>query len=285
MANEAENHLTSTPTVAKKKKRWWIIVLDIVLLIIFLLALAVSANVIYLTSAYGEPFYVNGASMYPTLNKNGYRLVDGEYIPLTWNDSHNDEGDIVDYGWAKSGSTGNWRTTLSRYDIVITYFYSDYLDPDNLVLNSSASLKIKRVIGLPGETVKLEYDESNTAWGKTTITYPDGSTEILPNLYDESDFPDLPNGYKYEGLDVNRTGKWKLGDDEYFLVGDNRAASHSEDSRSKKVGPVKADFIQGKAYLLTGQRELVREEGKLTPKFSLSHLSFPWDYVKLDDWL
>ena len=258
MANEAENHLTSTPTVAKKKKRWWIIVLDIVLLIIFLLALAVSANVIYLTSAYGEPF---------------------------WNDSHNDEGDIVDYGWAKSGSTGNWRSTLSRFDIVITYFQGDYLDPENLVLNSSASLKIKRVIGLPGETVKLDYDESNTAWGKTTIAHSDGSMEVLPNLYDESDFPDLPNGYKYEGLDRNRTGEWELGEDEYFLVGDNRAASHSEDSRSKKVGPVKADFIQGKAYLLTGQRELTREDGKLTPKFSLSHLSFPWDYVKLDDWL
>lgn len=285
MANEPENRLTSTPTVAKKKKRWWIIVLDIVLLVVFLLALAVSANVIYLTSAYGEPFYVNGASMYPTLNKNGYRLEDGEYVPLTWNDSHNKEGDIVDYGWARSGSTGNWRSTLSRFDIVITYFPTDYLDPDSLVLSPSASLKIKRVIGLPGEKVKLEYDENNTAWGKTTITYEDGTSEVLPNLYDEEDFPPLPNGYQYEGIDRTRLNEWKLGDDEYFLVGDNRAASHSEDSRSPKIGPIKGDFIQGKAYLLTGQRELVREDGELTPKFSWSGLSFPWDYVKLDEWL
>ena len=285
VANE-ETRLTAPPTKAKRKRRWWVIVIDIVLIVIFALALAVSANVIYLTSVYGEPFYVNGASMYPTLNKNGYKLEDGEYVPLSWADAHNGEGDIVDYGWAKAGEKGNWRESLSRYDIVITYFESDYSDPDNLVLRDSASLKIKRVVGMPGETVTLEYDPSNTAWGKTTINYPDGSMEVLPNLYDESDFPPLSDGYEYEGLDRNRLGTWTLGEDEYFLIGDNRGANHSEDSRSRSVGPVKADYIQGKAYLLTGMRELsVSDEGAYSPEFRFQYMLFPWDYVRLDRWL
>ena len=170
VANE-ETRLTAPPTKAKRKKRWWVIVIDIVLIVVFALALAVSANVIYLTSVYGEPFYVNGASMYPTLNKNGYKLEDGEYVPLSWADAHNGEGDIVDYGWAKAGEKGNWRASLSRYDIVITYFESDYSDPDNLILRDSASLKIKRVVGMPGETVTLEYDSSNTAWTSVQIPF------------------------------------------------------------------------------------------------------------------
>ncbi len=39
----------------------------------------------------------------------------------------------------------------------------------------------------------------------------------------------------------------KLGDDEFFVLGDNRTVS--EDSRYEEVGPVKRENIEGKAIL------------------------------------
>lgn len=273
--------LHGAPTPAKRKRRWWIYVIDAVLLVVFLLAFAVSANVIYLNASFGEPFYVNGASMYPTLNRDGFhRTSDGELVPLTWDSSRNGVGDIVDYGWAKGKDKLDWHTDIGHYDIVITYYPSDYSADGTL--KAGASLKIKRVVGLPGETVTLSYDTDNTAWGKTTITEPDGDSYVLPALYDASDFPPI-DGYEYEGIDRNRLGTWTLGDDEFFLVGDNRGANHSEDSRSPSVGPIKGDYIQAKAFLLTGMRELEEDSsGSLSPAFLLSRVRMPWDYIHLD---
>ena len=39
----------------------------------------------------------------------------------------------------------------------------------------------------------------------------------------------------------------KVGDDEFFVLGDNRTVS--EDSRYEEVGPVKRENIEGKAVL------------------------------------
>ena len=40
-----------------------------------------------------------------------------------------------------------------------------------------------------------------------------------------------------------------LGSDEYFVMGDNRTANGSYDSRMESVGPIKRDSIVGKALL------------------------------------
>lgn len=85
---------------------------------------------------------------------------------------------------------------------------------------------IKRIIGLPGETVQIDAD------GKI---YIDG--EVLEENY---------------GLETIRNpGRAAepitLGDDEYFVLGDNR--NNSKDSRSDAVGNVKRNAITGRAWL------------------------------------
>lgn len=91
---------------------------------------------------------------------------------------------------------------------------------------------IKRVVGLPGETVRLE-------GGRYVIANderPDGFT--------------LDEPYEVEGTRTQADGgqtSWELGPDEYFMAGDNRLPGKSSDSRS--WGPVPEDFLIGKAWL------------------------------------
>ena len=79
---------------------------------------------------------------------------------------------------------------------------------------------IKRVIGLPGETVSIQN-------GKVSITTKDGKVIHLNEPYIREPFGSY--------------GEWKLGDDEYFVMGDNR--NNSSDSRV--WGVLKRDLIVG----------------------------------------
>lgn len=81
---------------------------------------------------------------------------------------------------------------------------------------------IKRVIGLPGETVQLI----------------DGSFYINGDKIEE-------NYIKGDRTEANNGFEWKLGQDEYFVAGDNRLPGKSKDSRA--FGPVKLDDILGVA--------------------------------------
>lgn len=84
---------------------------------------------------------------------------------------------------------------------------------------------VKRVIGLPGETVQIRQDR---IWidGKELETEPELSRVSLAGLAEN---PVL------------------LGEDEYFLLGDNRDSS--EDSRFANIGNVKREQILGKVWL------------------------------------
>lgn len=101
-----------------------------------------------------------------------------------------------------------------RYDIIC---FKSYKERD---------LLIKRVIGLPGETVHIE----------------DG--EIFINgkkIKDKAGLEKIEN----PGL---ASGDIELLDDEYFVIGDNR--DESIDSRSEDVGNVRRREILGKAVLV-----------------------------------
>lgn len=87
---------------------------------------------------------------------------------------------------------------------------------------------IKRVIGLPGETVS--YDGKHI--------YVNGELTDESFTYDGSDLDKETEEYVLSLL----KGSVTLGDDEYFLVGDNRG--NSTDSRA--YGAVKASMIHGR---------------------------------------
>ena len=84
---------------------------------------------------------------------------------------------------------------------------------------------IKRIIGLPGETVQIE---------DGTI-YING--EVLEEAYGREVMQDP--GIAAEPI--------ALGEDEYFVLGDNR--NNSSDSREPSVGNITGDEIVGKAVL------------------------------------
>ena len=83
---------------------------------------------------------------------------------------------------------------------------------------------VKRVIGLPGETVQI----------KGGFVFIDG--ELLP----------AEDGLEQVSLAGRADTPIKLEKDEYFLLGDNRDSS--EDSRFPNIGNVKKQQIQGKVW-------------------------------------
>lgn len=87
---------------------------------------------------------------------------------------------------------------------------------------------IKRIIGLPGETVQID-EQGNI--------YIDG--EILLESYGREVIQPENIGIAAEPI--------TLGEDEYFVMGDNR--NNSSDSRTEIVGNIHRDDIIGRAWL------------------------------------
>lgn len=85
---------------------------------------------------------------------------------------------------------------------------------------------IKRVIGLPGETIQI--DEMGNILVDGEVLEESYGKEVIQNP-----------GRAYEEI--------VLADDEYFLMGDNR--NNSTDSRDPSVGNVRRDEIIGRAWL------------------------------------
>lgn len=102
----------------------------------------------------------------------------------------------------------------------VTMLFSGPSRGDVVVLDSPRGddLLLKRVIGLPGETVTIEGG----------YVYIDGER--------------IEEGYIAEFCTYQAcNGTWELGNNEYFVLGDNR--SHSLDSHS--FGPVTRSAIEG----------------------------------------
>ncbi len=144
---------------------------------------------IYLTIHYvGQRTQVQGESMEPALEDGDNLIVDK--ITYRFNDPE-------------------------RFDIIVFPFkYKEN------------TYYIKRIIGLPGETVQIDNDG--------TIYIND---EPLTENYGKEVMLDPGSAYSPITLD----------DDEYFVLGDNR--NNSSDSRSTSVGLIKRDNIIGRAWL------------------------------------
>lgn len=150
----------------------------------FLLCLMVAYGCArFITDFFIQPIHVDGVSMENTLFQNDVLLVDK--ISYRFHDPE-------------------------RFDVVIfPYSMREYY--------------VKRVIGLPGETLQI----------MNGTIYIDG--EPLLEGYGEEEIVD-------PGIAENPI---TLGADEYFLMGDNR--NHSTDSRNILIGPVERKRLEGRA--------------------------------------
>ncbi|HBP00124.1 MAG: hypothetical protein UU48_C0001G0113 [Candidatus Uhrbacteria bacterium GW2011_GWF2_41_16] len=135
-----------------------------------------------------QPFYVKGASMEPNFYDHEYLLID----EISYRFREPKRGDIIVFRYPRNPSE----------------FF------------------IKRVVGLPGETVEIL----------------DGVVTLYNNEH--------PNGIRLEesylsGAYTPGRIKYVLGSDEYIVLGDNRDASLD----SRAFGPVKRDELVGRVWI------------------------------------
>ena len=134
-----------------------------------------------------KPFIVSGASMEPTFDTGQYLIID----EFTY---HFDEP--------------------KRFDVVVFRYPKD-----------PSKYYIKRVVGLPGEVVRVTDDS-------VSVTSQDGTTETLSEPY---------LTFRGNGGVASTT----LKDGEYFVMGDNRPDS----SDSRFWGALPRENIAGRAFI------------------------------------
>ena len=273
-----KSELENKPSAATKRKRSiWGIIWRAVMIAVIVISLCTLALLYYVKVNFSEDIYVNGMSMYPTLNSDAKSLVvDGDYVEMFKDADGYDfnkgikKGDLVDY--ALSDPRNNTLNKLSRFDIVVTYYESDYRDGK---LKDNAVPKIKRLVGLPGETVELGVDD--TPMGVLKI---DGEVVKQPgNDIERFNAPlkraGINTSYplsKDDAASSNWAGKEVvLGDDEYYVLGDNRFGYNSSDSRF--VGPIKAEYIHAKFGFVLGVCR-IGDDGK-TCKLTKYNIRWP----------
>ena len=127
--------------------------------------------------------------------------------------------------------SGSMENTIMTGDRVIgnrfAYSFSDPQRFDIIIFrypDDESQLFIKRIIGLPGETVEIRD-------GKI---YLNGSDEPLEDVQTKETM-------------VGSFGPYTVPENSYFVMGDNR--NNSSDSRTDMVGNIKRENIIGKAWL------------------------------------
>lgn len=204
----------------------------IVLMTIFTVGSIAASSTIIFHNTYYDTFWVNGQSMYPTLNLNAKRS-DGELIGYGRSEGHepnSQPGDYdIDYGYMDCHKSVI--DSLERFDIVVFM-----LDPTA----QNPKRRIKRIFGLPGETIYF-------------ISGGDNNGDFYVKHNEESDFELAEQ--KFISTELVRQGEYPsqqytLKENEYFLVGDNRKVGASTDSRVE--GPYKREQLEGKAIGLEG---------------------------------
>ena len=136
-----------------------------------------------------QPFVIKGSSMEPNSHQGDYLIVD----EISYRFTNPERGDVIVFRYP--------RDTSQRF--------------------------IKRVIGLPGETVEIKQGKINIIKG------------VENRELNESEY-----GLKEDHTD-NLT--LTLEQDEYFVLGDNRVASFD----SRKWGALSENYIIGKVILKT----------------------------------
>ena len=168
---------------AKTHKKGWRLMQDLVLFLLMAAALLLVRRFL------AEPVHVKGNSMLPTLQNGEWLLVDH-----------------LSYALGEP----------QRGDVIICHYPDRYADPWKLI----RQYFVKRIVGLPGETLEI-------VEGTVLI---DG--EPLDEGYLDADHTRF----------IRNAPPVTLGDDEYFVMGDNR--DNSNDSR--RSGPISRSMVVGR---------------------------------------
>lgn len=167
-----------------------------------------------------QPFIVDGESMMPNFVNNEYLLAE----KISYTTGEPKRGDVVIFRYPKNPS--------------VSY--------------------IKRVIGMPGETVKIE----NNTITIVNSQYPKG--QVLEEDYLPAGTLTLASGSSEGAFSMN------LSTDQYFVMGDNR--QHSSDSR--EWGALPKTNIIGRAWLTVTPTEKFGIQKRISyPNLSLKSLS------------
>jgi signal peptidase I len=137
-----------------------------------------------------QPFFVKGASMEPNFD-------DGQYLII----------DELSYRLGKP----------QRGDVIIFKYPND-----------PRQYYIKRIIGLPGETIEIKNNQ----------------IIILSSAFPSALYLD-ESSYLADNEVTGGDSKVSLSDTQYFVLGDNRQASYD----SRRWGPLEKNFIIGKVWL------------------------------------
>lgn len=113
---------------------------------------------------------------------------------------------------------------LNRGDIIIF---------ERQIAETKKDKYIKRIIGKPNEHISIKYDGSIYINDK----------EISQRFLEENQFD-----YTYQTINLKNMDL-VLGEDEYFVLGDNRQVSYD----SRYFGPIKKEAIKGKLILTYGK--------------------------------
>ena len=150
---------------------------------------------------------------------------------------------IIHYGLEKMQVSGSsMELTLKEGDSVLinkmSYIISSVKRNDVVVVQQDGTehnyYSIARIMGLPGETVKIE----------DGYLYIDGK-----KIKEKYNFPVMENG----GLALEDI---ILDEDEYFILCDNR--NECEDSRNANIGNILKKNIVGKAWLRTNSLAIIK---------------------------
>lgn len=191
-----------------------------------------------------EPFYIPSGSMVPTLLVGDYLIVN----KFSYGYSR------FSLPFAPDWFEGRIPNGMPKRGDVVVFRPPGALDEDY----------IKRVIGLPGDTVQVtdgqlyingklvpRVDEGNytdTSSGAPVVARD--YTETLPNGYSHAILKVTDAPESYGGVDPNNTPLYTVPPDDLFVMGDNR--DNSEDSRfmNGPVGYVPIENLIGPARLI-----------------------------------
>ncbi|MCK5761690.1 MAG: signal peptidase I [Candidatus Izimaplasma sp.] len=126
-------------------------------------------------------------------------------------------------------------TFYEGQDILMLHITNNYKRFDIIVLETdSGEFYLKRIIGLPGETVKIDHNI-------ITINGIEIVQEFLKNEFGSIDV------FTYCNSSYSQVCEFNVPDDSYFVLGDNR--EHSLDSRSDLLGYVHEEQLYGVVVL------------------------------------